>query len=72
MNTLRIVSLEPWVALLGWTLLHFVWQEFVIAIAYAAARTPWAQTRERECALLAGLRGPGLDDGSTFGNLGVR
>ncbi|HLJ17191.1 MAG TPA: M56 and DUF3738 domain-containing protein [Bryobacteraceae bacterium] len=38
MNEMQMLSLQPWVERLGWTLIHFLWQGFSIAILYAAAR----------------------------------
>ena len=38
MNTWEILSTEAWVARLGWTLLHFLWQGLAIAVLYWAAR----------------------------------
>ena len=38
MNTIRILSSQPWVARLGWTLLHFLWQGLMIFAVYSAAR----------------------------------
>ncbi|MGD0500292.1 MAG: M56 family metallopeptidase [Bryobacteraceae bacterium] len=38
MTALGVVLRQPWVARLGWTLVHFLWQGTVIAAAYAAAR----------------------------------
>ena len=44
MNALQILSSQPWVERLGWTLIHFLWQGLVIAILYAAARRSVART----------------------------
>lgn len=38
MNLIHILSAQPWVARLGWTLVHFLWQGLLIAAVYAAAR----------------------------------
>jgi hypothetical protein len=38
MNAIQILSSQPWVERLGWTLVHFLWQGFSIAILYAAIR----------------------------------
>jgi uncharacterized protein (TIGR03435 family) len=38
MNTIQILSSQPWVERLGWTLIHFLWQGALIAAAYAVAR----------------------------------
>ena len=37
MNTVEILSLQPWVERLGWTLVHFLWQGLAIAIVYGAS-----------------------------------
>src|SRR5689334_17372177 len=38
MNAIQILSSEAWVARLGWTLVHFLWQGLSIAFLYAIAR----------------------------------
>jgi len=38
MNVMQILSAQPWVERLGWTLVHFLWQGLAIAVLYAAAR----------------------------------
>ena len=38
MNAIRILSAQPWVERLGWTLVHFLWQGLAIAALYAGAR----------------------------------
>jgi uncharacterized protein (TIGR03435 family) len=38
MNAMQILSSQPWVERLGWTLVHFLWQGLLIAALYAAAR----------------------------------
>lgn len=38
MSTIELVLNQPWVARLGWTLVHFLWQGTVIAVLLAAAR----------------------------------
>lgn len=38
MNAMQMLSSQPWVERLGWTLLHFLWQGLAIAVLYAAAR----------------------------------
>ena len=38
MTALGFVLHQPWVAGLGWTLVHFLWQGTAIAAAYAIAR----------------------------------
>jgi uncharacterized protein (TIGR03435 family) len=35
---MQLLSLQPWVERLGWTLLHFLWQGLAIAVLYAAVR----------------------------------
>jgi uncharacterized protein (TIGR03435 family) len=37
-NILQILSTQPWVERLGWTLIHFLWQGLAIAVLYAVAR----------------------------------
>lgn len=36
MNAIQMLSSEPWVERLGWTLVHFLWQGLTIALLYAA------------------------------------
>jgi len=38
MNAIQLLSSQPWVERLGWTLVHFLWQGAAIAALYAAAR----------------------------------
>jgi uncharacterized protein (TIGR03435 family) len=38
MNAIQLLSAQPWVERLGWTLLHFLWQGVLIATVYAATR----------------------------------
>jgi beta-lactamase regulating signal transducer with metallopeptidase domain len=38
MSTLELVLREPWVARLGWTLVHFLWQGTLIAVLFTAVR----------------------------------
>ena len=38
MNPIQILSSQPWVERLGWTLVHFLWQGLLIAALYAGAR----------------------------------
>jgi uncharacterized protein (TIGR03435 family) len=38
MNFIQILSSYSWVERLGWTLVHFLWQGFLVAILYAAVR----------------------------------
>ncbi len=44
MNTIEMLSSEPWVQLLGWTLVHFLWQGLALAVLYAVARRVIART----------------------------
>ncbi len=44
MNAVQMLSSQPWVERLGWTLVHFLWQGFAIAVLYAAARRIMART----------------------------
>jgi uncharacterized protein (TIGR03435 family) len=37
-NAIQLLSSQPWVERLGWTLVHFLWQGVLIAALYAAAR----------------------------------
>ncbi len=43
MNAIRILSSEPWVECLGWTLVHFLWQGLLIAALYAGIRRSTAR-----------------------------
>ena len=59
MNAIQILSLHPWVARLGLTLVHFLWQGLTIAILYETARrcvprTPHARYLVA-CAALAAM-----------------
>jgi uncharacterized protein (TIGR03435 family) len=38
MNSIAILSSQPWVERLGWTLLHFLWQGLLCAAVYAGTR----------------------------------
>ena len=38
MNAIQLLSVQPWVDPLGWTLLHFLWQGVLIAAVYAVIR----------------------------------
>jgi uncharacterized protein (TIGR03435 family) len=38
MNAMQVLSSQPWVERLGWTLVHFLWQGLSIAVLYTAAR----------------------------------
>ena len=44
MNAMQMLSSQPWVDRLGWTLVHFLWQGLSIAVLYAAARRGVART----------------------------
>jgi uncharacterized protein (TIGR03435 family) len=43
MNAIQMLSSQPWVERLGWTLVHFLWQGLSIAVLYAAARRGMAR-----------------------------
>ena len=47
MNTIQILSSQPWVERLGWTLVHFLWQGLAIAALYAAHARRWRACRAR-------------------------
>ena len=61
MNAIQILSSQPWVERLGWTLVHFLWQGLSIAVLYAAARRAVARTSSPNaryllaCAALAAM-----------------
>ncbi len=61
MSAIQILSSQPWVERLGWTLVHFLWQGVSIAIPYAAARRSVARTSSPNvrhliaCAALAAM-----------------
>ena len=44
MNAIQLLSAQPWVERLGWTLLHFLWQGVLIAAVYAATRKWFARS----------------------------
>ncbi len=44
MNVIQVLSSQPWVERLGWTLVHFLWQGLSIAVLYAAARRGMVRT----------------------------
>ncbi|HXA65269.1 MAG TPA: M56 family metallopeptidase, partial [Bryobacteraceae bacterium] len=44
MNVIHVLSSQPWVERLGWTLVHFLWQGLSIVVLYAAARRGVART----------------------------
>src|SRR5713226_3968719 len=58
---MQILSSQPWVERLGWTLVHFLWQGLSIAVLYAAARRGVARTSSPNaryllaCAALAAM-----------------
>ena len=43
MNGIQILTSQPWVGRLGWTLLHFLWQGTAIAVLYTIARFLFAR-----------------------------
>jgi uncharacterized protein (TIGR03435 family) len=47
MNAIQILAAQPWVAHLGSTLLHFLWQGILIAALYAIARSRAARPKTR-------------------------
>src|SRR5579863_8096249 len=53
MNAIQILSSEPWVEHLGWTLLHFLWQGLAIAVLYWAVRRSSRALRPQTRYLLA-------------------
>jgi uncharacterized protein (TIGR03435 family) len=61
MNAMEILSSQPWVERLGWTLVHFLWQGLSIAVLYAAARRGVARASspharyQLACAALAAM-----------------
>ena len=61
MNAIQLLSTQPWVERLGWTLLHFLWQGVLIAAVYSAIRKWIARSAGPNaryllaCAALAGL-----------------
>jgi len=44
MNAIQFLATQPWVARLGMTLLHFLWQGAIVVAIYAAARQWGART----------------------------
>src|SRR5437764_1726835 len=60
MNAIELLSSQPWVQRLGWTLLHFLWQGILISSVYAGTRT-WARSSTSNtryllaCAALAAM-----------------
>ena len=71
MNAMQILSSQPWVERLGWTLVHFLWQGLSIAVLYAAARRGHGAHVEPERAIPARLRGTGSHDGRSARDLGA-
>ncbi len=53
MNAMQMLSSQPWVERLGWTLVHFLWQGLSIAFLYAAARRSYGAHVEPERAIPA-------------------
>ena len=60
-GAIHVLSLQPWVLRLGWTLVHFLWQGIAIAAVYAAARRTLPGSRNPQgryvlaCGALAAL-----------------
>jgi uncharacterized protein (TIGR03435 family) len=60
-NILQILSTQPWVERLAWTLIHFLWQGLAITALYAAARRSLARASSPNvryllaCAALAAM-----------------
>jgi uncharacterized protein (TIGR03435 family) len=58
---MQVLSSQPWVQRLGWTLIHFLWQGFLIAVLYRAARRTVARLSSPQtryllaCAALAAM-----------------
>jgi len=52
MNAIRLLSDQPWVERLGWTLVNFLWQGIVIAAVYAAARRTLRESRSAQARYL--------------------
>ena len=52
MNAIRMLSSQPWVERLGWTLLHFLWQGLLLSGLYAAARR-WMERSRPDARYLA-------------------
>ena len=48
MSAIQILSSQPWVERLGWTLVHFLWQGLAIAVIYEATRRGMAR-RSNNC-----------------------
>ena len=57
MNAIQLLSAQPWVERLGWTLLHFLWQGVLIAAVYAAIRKWIAHSAGPNTTIFAGVRG---------------
>jgi uncharacterized protein (TIGR03435 family) len=60
MNAYRILSAQPWVARLGWTLVHFLWQGLAIGALYSVVRRAGKESSPRRryliaCAALAAM-----------------
>ncbi len=70
MNAMQMLSSQPWVERLGWTLVHFLWQGLAIA-ASVCRRAPSMARVEPECAIPARLRGAGGHDGRSARDLGA-
>ena len=48
MNAMQVLSSQPWVERLGWTLIHFLWQGLSIAVLYAAVRRGDCCAKQRQ------------------------
>jgi uncharacterized protein (TIGR03435 family) len=55
MNAIQLLSDQPWVERLGWTLLHFLWQGILVALVYAAARKMLRSSQSRYLLACAAL-----------------
>jgi uncharacterized protein (TIGR03435 family) len=54
MNAMQILSSQPWVERLGWTLIHFLWQGLTIAVLYGAVRRVMARASNPNARYLLG------------------
>ena len=68
MSALEVLSLQPWVERLGWTLVHFLWQGLAIAALYAAVRRAVSKPAGP---IPARLRGAGSHDGCSTSDVGA-
>ncbi len=53
MNAIPMLSSQPWVERLGWTLVHFLWQGLAITVLYADARRAMTRASANARYLLA-------------------